>query len=198
MAQARGLHAARADNGGPRRENSSVTIMRAFVMYRTRLDRRREEDVMERRMLLGARTDAASLSVPLEGSSAQVAGAQNPTEAGASVARQGVFATVQAAVAGNTIFVRRYGQEAAPFHVVTSSEKEWTVFPGNAEQWQAEEGRALDEWRARGRAIANPLIRVRIKGLGRIGTEYREKRRFRDSVVSSTSTGSPRLVVRTT
>src|SRR5258708_27047687 len=63
---------------------------------------------MERRKFLGALTDA-SLSVPLEGSSTERAGAQNPTASGAGVARQSPFATSQVEVAGNTVFVRRYG-----------------------------------------------------------------------------------------
>src|SRR5258708_676769 len=67
-----------------------------------------KEEAMERRKFLGALT-GASLSVPLEGSSAERAGAQHPTASSARVARQSSFAPSQVEVAGNTIFVRRYG-----------------------------------------------------------------------------------------
>src|SRR5258708_18668913 len=67
-----------------------------------------KEEAMERRKFLGALT-GASLSVPLEGSSAERAGAQHPTASSARVARQSSFAPSQVEVAGNTVFVRRYG-----------------------------------------------------------------------------------------
>jgi haloacetate dehalogenase len=67
---------------------------------------------MECRKFLHALTDA-SLSVPLEGSFTELAGAPNPTEFGAHVAHQSPFATSQVEVAGNTVFVRRYGQGPA-------------------------------------------------------------------------------------
>ena len=41
---------------------------------------------------------------------------------------------------------------------------EWTVLSGNAEQRQAEQRHALDGWRSQGRAITDPLIRVRMRG----------------------------------
>src|SRR6266567_5678240 len=85
----------------------SATIVRAVVMCHHSA-RWNKEEAMERRKFLGALT-GASLSVPLEGSSAERAGAQHPTASSARVARQSSFAPSQVEVAGNTVFVRRYG-----------------------------------------------------------------------------------------
>lgn len=71
-----------------------------------------EEEAMERRTFLGART-AASLGVRLEDSFAESARAQHTAQAGAPVAAQSPFETSQVEVSGNTVFVRRYGKGPA-------------------------------------------------------------------------------------
>src|SRR5689334_17132927 len=48
-----------------------------------------------------------------EGASTARAGAQRPPETGAGFAHQRPFTTAQVEVAGNTVFVRRYGQGPA-------------------------------------------------------------------------------------
>src|SRR5260370_18792939 len=48
-----------------------------------------------------------------EGTSTARAGAQNPPETGAGFAHQRPFTTAEVEVAGNTVFVRRYGQGPA-------------------------------------------------------------------------------------
>ena len=63
---------------------------------------------MERHVLLGAHT-GTSLSVPLDSSSTERPEAQHPPASGARSARQSAFVTSDVEVAGNTVFVRRYG-----------------------------------------------------------------------------------------
>ena len=67
---------------------------------------------MERRTFLGALA-ATSLGVWLEGSFTEFAGAQNTTQAGASLGDQSSFSTSQVEISGNTVFLRRYGKGPA-------------------------------------------------------------------------------------
>jgi haloacetate dehalogenase len=67
---------------------------------------------MERRMFLGAAT-STSLGLLLDGSFSQLARPQSDTQAAADLAGQAPFESSQVEVAGNTIFVRRYGEGPA-------------------------------------------------------------------------------------
>jgi haloacetate dehalogenase len=67
---------------------------------------------MERREFPGALTDA-SLKVPLQRPPEELQGAQNPTAFGAGGANQSPFVISHVKVAGNTIFLRRYGKGPA-------------------------------------------------------------------------------------
>ena len=73
---------------------------------------RSEEGMLERRSFLGALA-GASLGVLSEGIFTDFARAQNTARAGASSTSQISFETSQAEVAGNTIFLRRYGKGPA-------------------------------------------------------------------------------------
>jgi len=68
-----------------------------------------EEEAMERRNFLGALT-AASIGVLFESSLTPLARAENDARFGAQPTPPIPFETSQVEVAGNTIFVRRYGQ----------------------------------------------------------------------------------------
>jgi haloacetate dehalogenase len=67
---------------------------------------------MERRLLLRAMS-STSLAVLLEGSFARLARSQSRAETGANSASGTPFETSQVKVAGNTVFVRRYGKGPA-------------------------------------------------------------------------------------
>ena len=67
---------------------------------------------MERRIFLGAVT-GTSLGVLFGGSLAQLAGSQGDAQSGANLASQITFETSEVEVAGNTVFVRRYGKGPA-------------------------------------------------------------------------------------
>ena len=67
---------------------------------------------MERRMFLAAVT-GTSLGISLEGSSAQLARWQSDPSSDTHLNTQGAFETSEVRVAGNTVFVRRYGKGPA-------------------------------------------------------------------------------------
>jgi haloacetate dehalogenase len=67
---------------------------------------------MERRSFLGA-VAGASFGVLLEGSLMQVAESQSDAQAGSNLGSEGPFESSQVEVAGNTVFVRRYGKGPA-------------------------------------------------------------------------------------
>jgi haloacetate dehalogenase len=77
---------------------------------------RSEEEMLERRSFLGTLA-GASLCVLSEGIFTDFANAQDTAQAVASSTSQISFETSQAEVAGNTIFLRRYGKGPAILRV---------------------------------------------------------------------------------
>ena len=67
---------------------------------------------MERRLFLGAVT-GTSIGVVLKGCLPQVAQSRSDAQAGSNLAGQRPFETSQVKVAGNTVFIRRYGKGPA-------------------------------------------------------------------------------------
>jgi haloacetate dehalogenase len=89
---------------------ANTVIVRELVI--TSLDRSNQEEIMERRMFLNTLKEA-SLGVLLTSPLAELAHAQPPTETGAIAAHQSPFEASHVEVAGNTVFVRRYGSGPA-------------------------------------------------------------------------------------
>jgi haloacetate dehalogenase len=87
-----------------------TTIVRKVAI--TLLGRSNEEEIMERRMFLSA-LKGASLSVLLTSRLIELARAKYPMETGVISTDQSPFEISDVEVAGNTVFVRRYGRGPA-------------------------------------------------------------------------------------